>query len=269
MTTNTTNISKFIINIVESGEAFKSGPFDLIAKNRNEISALNDRVRHAVEAGNAVRSVVIDFFRGNPEGEKLLEAHEGLKGKGKSKNEKERAKALHKRIESVNALLQRTCEVYDVIDRLSAAEFNVRLSTVKGTAVTVCKIAGPDDDSDDAKPMSVEAMRRLADISFTNIRTVDALLFTTGRNKGANKEKGSNGEKIAPSKIGEAIDNLDTTLAGFDIEQDRDNGIPPIAMNKLKLHYAMLHRCLSANMRSQALAEYDALADDAKVSQAA
>jgi GGDEF domain-containing protein len=256
---NINNVSKAVVAIIASEEAGKSGPFDLVARYKEDMLTLRDKIAHGSIHGVSERATILDFFGSQPDGEKLLEASASLKGKGKSKSDKLKQAALDMRIKSVVALLSRTATVMDVLARLEKESFVIRFKS-SGTNRIVALVHGPDDDSDDAKPMSVENVRAIAERNFANVRKVEDI--STKRAKSANVSKGNAGERIAPSKLRDAVNSIDTTFAAFDLGA-KDNGLPPGAVMSAALLWARLDAELSADIKAKARQQYDAEADDA------
>lgn len=257
MNTNNNNVSRAIVAIIKSEEEGKSGPFDLVSRYRDDMITLRDKIAHGTTHGVSERSVILDFFGSQPDGDKLLESAAELKGKGKSKAERMKQAALDTRIKSVVALLSRTATVTDVITRLEAEGFTIRFKS-SGTARIVALVHGPDDDTDDAKPLSVENVRSIAGHNFANIRKVADIVLKRG--KSANVSKGNAGDRIAPSKLRDHVNSLDTTIAAFDLGA-KDNGLPPGAIMAAALLWARLDAELSADMKAKAKMQFDAEAD--------
>jgi hypothetical protein len=252
---NISNISNLVVSIVDDGESAKSGPYTIIKKCETDIADLSQRVKYVFEQGGSVRGTIVDFFASQPDGEKLLEAYNDAKGRNKSIAAKTKAIALRKRIESVNMLLQRTCEIYDVLQRLTVANFRWQIRSVIGSNV-VCYVWGSHEAELDAKPYSVEALRRLGQQDFSNRTTVAEI--SAEKPKSANNKKGDNGEKIMPSKLGDTVKSLDTTLAAYDLPQWKNNGISQMGKSALMRLYAQLERNLPRDVKIKALEEYDA-----------
>jgi hypothetical protein len=251
---NDTNLSKLVVTLIDSAETAKSGPLALIKKHEDEIAELHQRVQHAVASDTSVRGTIVDFFGSQPDGEKLLEAYNAAKGRTKSATDKAKSAAMRMRIESAKALLQRTCEVYDVLQRLSEQNYNWQIRTIINS--TICFVHGAAERELDAKPFSVEALRRLSKQDLTGCKVVADL--TSEKPKSANAEKGGNGEKIMPSKIGDTAKSLDTTLAAYDLPTWKNNGIPQMGKTALMRLYAQLERNLPRDVKIKALEEYDA-----------
>jgi hypothetical protein len=266
--TNRSNFAALVIDIANGKDKAECGPFALIFKAEQEVQRLMEKhefVRH--DDDSSVRKCNLDFFASQPEGDKMLQRYADLvamKSNASPVQKAEKAR-LKKRMNTVNATLSNTVDVYKVIVALRAAHFTVHLSAVPNTGAHICRIAGKDDAPGDFAELSVTQARKLATINatFDNLVTYASVqeLAKSGKSGAPNKAKG-NGDTVAMSQLSSVTGALDNAIAGKDIKPD--NGMSPEARKALLLLAVRIMRQTPADDWQKAVSQFDAEADDAE-----
>jgi len=254
---NTSAVCADIIATAQGKSKDASGPVYMMSKHGDAMRDLRDRLNFNASAGISERATFLEYLGSQPEGEKLIASAAALKGK-RTLDETRQKLAYDTDIKNSLNLLSRCAKVADVIIRLEDESFAITYR--KNGAFSSVDVSGIDDDKATFVNLSAAQLLNMSDDKFTNLRKVGALPIKKG--KSANVSKGGNGERIAPSKLGEAVRSIDTTIAGFDLGS-KDNGLPPGAVMSAALLWARLDAELSADMKARAKQQYDAEADDA------
>jgi hypothetical protein len=262
---NTSSYAKSVIELANGEEKANHGPLSLILDYEADMETFARKMVFASNAGIDASSSARDFLASQPEGHKLIAARDALKGKRTARQEMDHADYSARIRKSENYLI-RTAKVMNVM--LQLKENGMTLSIMKpragGARYELKVLSGIKGKSGEREELWLSS-RTLEQLSGEKLKgIVSPLDLPTGKAKSANDSKGNNGERIAPSKLGDAIRSVDTTVAGFDLAA-KDNGLPPAAVMSMALLWARLDSELSADIKSKARAQYNAEADDAAI----
>jgi hypothetical protein len=270
---NVSGISDEVLKIFAEDQKAKSGPLKLIRDFPNEIQSLSDSILLALNSkAVSPASIAKNFFAAQPSGEKLLEQYERLSGRNANTlNKKLKRDELKVQIKGVEQLLIRTATTQRVLNEFANSKFKIDIKVPANTGNRLCAfIHGLNDKPEDALKFSVAALMVMDGVDLRGISAIADVPTSSGKRKGASNTNGSNanGEAIAPSKVSEAINALDTTLAQYDISK-KDNGLPPNAVNWYSRLWAHLDSVLTPAQKAEALKQFNADAMPEKHDEAA
>lgn len=264
MSNTNSAFTKAVINAVAGKEDFEFGPLLLIKNYEQDIDALLSKVRAAAGSKDiTTASIIREYFAAaSPEGEKLLEDRANLaEQKVKSPSQRQQYITLTKRLRAVEAMLLRTVQAFEGITALRSTSFSVHIENVRKSNALACYVTGKNERIPVA--FTIKSLMKLVDCTFSADTAADDVLDLTRSNKqgAANKENKANGERIAPAKLGEAVRNIDTSIAAV----TSDNGKLVIgngAKSQLLLLWARLDATLTDDDKMKARAEFNGEGDD-------
>jgi hypothetical protein len=222
---NTTSLAAEVLSFVLAKKANDTSPIYFAHTYADDMSELRRKVQYAVQHGDKVRGVVLDYWRASPEGEKYDAQYQALcKVKQPNVQQKAEKKLMLNAMNNVNVSLQRACDTVGGINWLKSAGYTVQIAeTAKGTDVYSCYVIGKDEII--PTEFNVTQLRTLGSTKPSDMDAVSVTLTgdklpvadlrkacDTLKAGTPNDEKGANGAAIEPSKMTAAITQLDTSI---------------------------------------------------------
>lgn len=263
-TTNSiSNVSKFgavVLQLAVAAGKVKTGPLCLAAQFRGELLSLSTK---PLAEGTSARSAMLAYWHeATPEGAKHEVEYNKLVAlkDTKTKTQAERQAAMLAENNAVVSCMTRAVDVCRGIVKLEAVDCRVTLEDVgkgKYSAFVRRNVDGADGES---IPFTMKHLIGAAGGAFSKTTSVLNIrkACSSAKLDTPNGDKGSNGERIAPSKIASAVENLDTSLAAYFEDATGKFAVGKNARKALRAFWARIDSTMTDEERATARAEFAA-----------
>jgi len=253
--------------IADDKADFDSGPVYLVHAHYSEMGELVALI--AKRGEQSVRACVLEYWSERSTDGKRFEAERAKLADTEKRTPEQEAtfQRMSKKNNSINMTLERACKVYRGVAFLKSIGIGVDIEKADGSNVYDTYAKRPKVERNDVFFNASQLMRIEEHIPHIakDAKAVDIRTMLKTNKQGApnvNKAQGQ-GERIAPSKIADAVNSLDTSLAA--IAQDGGGyAVGPDAKAKLRALWLSLDTTLSDADKALARDESAKLAASAK-----
>lgn len=256
---NVSNIGADVFLLATIKDQLKSGPIMIAHTYPNEMTSLLSRITDSKE-GESVRGLLLDYWHATPEGDQHKKRYDQLVALGKLKTVEQKTEQATMLLQQNNVaiMLQRAVETFQGVDILRKSQRDVTITRIQNQQnAFACYVYRMATGEGEWIRFSADQLRNVVNATFDNDTRVSDIRIACAANRegAAGKDKGSNGERIAPSKIGEAVTAIDTSLAPL-YKDDGTLAVPPGGMKALHHLWAQLDAIMSQADKAKARAEY-------------
>lgn len=253
-----------LLRMANDKSDYDSGPVYLVSENYSELGELVNLL--AKRGEQSVRSCCLEYWsERTPDGKKFAADYAKLSSTEKRTPEEDATfQRMGKQNSAMNISLERAVKVYKGVHFLRSINLTVEIEKVDGigaknTYDTYVQRPKVERNSVFFNASQLQKIEEHIPHIKPDMKAVDIRTMLKTAKKGAanvTKAKG-NGEAIAPSKLAEPVNNLDSTLAG--LAQDGGGfAVGPEARKALMLCYARMHFTFTELERQQAYDWYAA-----------
>jgi len=264
---NASNIGADVFHLATIKDELKSGPIMLAHTYPAELTSLLARITSSKDGEDSIRGMLLEYWHATPEGDTHKKRYDQLVALGKLKTAEQKTEQATMLLQQNNVaiMLQRAVETFQGIDLLRKAQRDVTVTRIHNQQnAFACYVYRTATGEGEWIRFSAEQLRNVASATFDNDTKVSDIRIacSSAKNGAANKDKGTNGERIAPSKIADAVTAIDTSLAPL-YKDDGSLAVPPGGMKALHRLWAQLDAVMSDNDKAKARGEYKAEGDKA------
>jgi hypothetical protein len=272
---NVSNIGADVLHLASIKGELNTGPIMLAHTYASELTGLIDKVKGGDD--DSIRSLMLEYWHATPEGEQHSKRYEQLKALGKLKTTEQKAEqaTMLNQQNAVYQMLIRAVKTCEGVNILRQSGRDVTITRVANTQNTfACYVYRTATGEGEWINFSATQLQHVASATFDDSTLVSDIRIAcqSGKKGAANANKGANGERIAPSKLGDAAIQIDTSLAAI-VDDNGKIVAGPKALSGLHLLWARLDALMSEVEKQKARETFNAeaakqSADDVKAEKA-
>lgn len=259
---NQTAFGSGLLEIAQKKTALDTGPLMLV--QRFEPDLLNILAKIESDPNAKHRKLILQYWADtSSEGEAHNMRYAVLvANKSKTQQQKVEQDTLHNQRNAVNSMVMRALDTLKAITFLRTHGRTVNVAPVAGSPDTfACYVVYPTLQEFENVKFAAKHIERIAKVTDKindAMSTADVLgLVLSNKNGAANNDKGANGTRIAPSKMTEAITNLDTSLAAI-VSDKNEIGASPSTKDAFFLFWARLDALMTDAQKTDARVKFNA-----------
>jgi len=246
---NSTNFGADVLKIASLAGEYDQGPIFLAHTHAKELKDLLAKV-NAVKANgdDSMRETMLEYWNASPEGSDFQRKHAALKAiKQRTPTQEAAFSTSTKVLNSVNTMMVRTVHTFEGIDRLQRTGRKVTIARVAGSKQFACYVVNDKLGEFEQVRFTAAQLQACGGATFTEkTSTPDVRQACVTKKQGAaNKDKGANGDAIPAVKIAEAVNAIDTSLAGLTAADGHSFALGKDAKLSVMLMWARLDATLT------------------------
>jgi len=261
---NHTSLVSDLLDIAQAKSQVETGGIYLCNAHYNELATLSLRLIKRADDEKA-RTIIVNYWQeSSPDGEKFADEFNKLKETEKRTPAQDtRFRTMQMQLNAINTALERAVKTYNGVAYLKSRGCAVTYEQDKKSKGTWSCFVKAKDEQDRvffnaSQLMKIEEAKALLDKHDNALDMRGELKSLKQGTPNVNKG-GANGTRIEPSKVADAVTNLDTTLAGL-VTDGGSYAVGPDAKAKLRALWMQLDNTLTDAEKQLARDEHAKLA---------